>query len=118
VLELADFGLLIGYLLLVFAGSVLGGFLANLIYGYFGYHNLDSRLLSLENTIRGNKGVAVKAGKEQRMAAAIAEGAAMLQQGHKPADILKALAPRYPDVAMDMVKKLAKGEIPELEGLL
>ena len=117
-LELADFAVFVGYLLLVFGGSLVGGFLANLFYGFFGYSGLHNRLLSLENSIRGNKGVAVKVGREQRMSAAIAEGAAMLKEGTAPLEVVKSLAPRYPDVAMELVKKISKGELGGLESLL
>lgn len=117
-LELADFAMGVGYLILIFAGAALGGFLANMFYGFYGYSGLHNRLLSLENSIRGNKGVAVRAAKEERLSAAVAEGAAMMKQGQKPLDVVKALAPKYPDVAMDFLKKLSKGEIPGVGDLL
>lgn len=117
-LDLADLAVGIGTLLVIIASALLGGFLANMFYGFYGYSDLRNRILSLENTIRGNKGVAVKAGKEERLNMAIAEAGKMLQEGAQPMDIAKALAPRYPDVAMELVKKGMKGEIPGLGDFL
>lgn len=114
-LELADIALSIGYLLIVFAAALLGGFLANMFYGFYGYSNLAGRLLSLENSIRGAKGVEARQGKEERMGLAIAEGAAMMKKGKNPVDIIRELGPKYPDIALDLYKKFKKGG---LEGLL
>ena len=113
--ELATIAVYIGYLLVVGVGAVVGGFIANLFYGFYGYNNISNRVLSLENGIRGAKGVSARNEKEGRMALAIAEGAELMKNGSTPVEVLAALGPKYPDVALDLFKKFKK---EGLDGLM
>lgn len=93
-----DFWLLVGAAILIFGGALIGGFLGGLAFQVI-YH---------KSLIRGEaskRGVDARVEKAARMNAAVIEAAQMLQEGKKPEEILKALIPKYPDVAMDLVKK-------------
>ena len=114
-IELADVAVFAGYMLVIGVGAMVGGFLANLFYGFYGYNSIHNRVLSLENGIRGAKGVSARVEKEGRMALAIAEGAELMKNGSTPVEVLAALGPKYPDVALDLVKKFKK---EGLEGLM
>lgn len=110
-LEMVDVVVGVGYLLVLFGGAALGGFLANIFYGFYGFSSVSRRVLSLENGIRGRKAVEVKADKEGRQAIALGEAAAMMKEGKLPIDVLKELGPKYPDVAMELFKKASKGDL-------
>lgn len=106
---LIEIWVLIGFILAFIAGFVAKGFFDSAI-------KLEAqRLLNIKNS---KKGVEVKAEKEERMSMAIAEAAALLKAGQQPPDVMKALLPKYPDVAMQLVKKLGKTGLGlDLEGL-
>ena len=65
---------------------------------------------------KGTRAVQAKQEYEDRMTAALVEAAALHKAGKKPQEIMAELLPRYPDVAMRLVKKLGKGQ--GLEGLI
>ena len=65
---------------------------------------------------KSRKGVEARQEYEDRMTAALVEAAAMHKAGKKPQEIMAELLPKYPDVAMRLVKKLGKGQ--GLEGLI
>jgi hypothetical protein len=94
---------------LAIAGGLIGGFVARLIFDKWGFSNLERRLYSLENSIKGSVGVAARAEKAERLTLAIAEGTKMVQEGKEVKEVIKELAIKYPDVALDIVKRLGKG---------
>lgn len=64
------------------------------------------RLLSLKMGGLSPKGVAERVNRAERQEAAMIEFAQGMQvQGAKPEDVLKAVGLKYPDVAMQLIKK-------------
>ena len=97
---IADVWLLSGAAVLIFAGALVGGFIAGIIFQIF-YHK------SLVRGEASKRGIEAKVEKTERMNAALVEAAQLLQDGKKPEEIVKLLLPKYPDVALDLVKKLS-----------
>lgn len=97
-MEIASLWLIVGGSIVIFVGSVVGGFFGGLAFQVF-YHK------SLIRAQSSQRGVDARVEKAERMNAAVVEAAQLLQEGKKPDEILKALVPKYPDVAMDLVKK-------------
>lgn len=97
-------------LIAVVIGSAVGGFVAVLLVQGYGYTNLNFKLQRIENKIASAQGVEVKAEKGQRMQAALIEAAQIMKDENIPKEektkALMGLAAKYPDVAMDLVKKV------------
>jgi len=79
----------------------------------------DGRLSALEDdvdrldmTLRSAKGVQARQDKAERMEMMMAEAIQMQKDGKQPKEILAALVPKYPDVAVSLGKKLFKGSLP------
>jgi len=66
---------------------------------------LDEELYSYQQKERNTKGIQVKQEKAERMQAVMLEFAAAMKAGRPPQEILQELASKYPDVAMELVKK-------------
>jgi len=66
---------------------------------------LDEEVYSYEQRDRNTKGLESKRDKAERMQSAMLEFAAAMKEGVPLQDVLKALAAKYPDIAMDLVKK-------------
>ena len=115
---MVDFGLIAiisGLFLMCGACSVAGSFLYQMVFGSSLIRKIDKRLENVEIDIdeffhsqdmkqRSVKGVEAKQEKAARKQMALAEAAIMLKEGKNYADILKELAPKYPDVAAGMIK--------------
>lgn len=68
--------------------------------------DIDEELYSYQQKERNTKGLGVKQEKAERMQSLMLEVAAAMQQPNaNPSEIIKAMAAKYPDVAMDLVKK-------------
>jgi len=96
-----------------FAALVFSGFFSWLIYQLFNWSN-QGRLAKCERELeyigqayKGDKGRARRDEKEERQKMAMAEAIAIFQDSAIPDKMaaLKALGLRYPDVAMDLLKK-------------
>lgn len=107
--------LILSFGLLTLFGSLFGGFLARVMFEARGYMRIDARLFSLENSIKGQKSGEKRQLKDERLAQAIAEGSQLIQDGEKPMEVVKQLALKYPDIAMDLIKT---GNIGSLKNLL
>lgn len=104
-MELFD---LVLFLVSIVFGSALGAF----FYGLFRDRSLFSAVTSLETdvdslqqSIRGQKSGVVRQEKAERINSAMAEAAILIKEGKQPMDVFKELAPKYPDVALDLVKR-------------
>ena len=109
-----------GGIVLVCAG-LAGGFIARVFVDGFGYSKLEGEITSLRNKINGERGVEVRAEKQQikdeRLAQAMAEYLELKEQGLEMGVIIKLLAPKYIDIAPDVLKMLGvKGGIKGLLG--
>lgn len=107
--ELSFIWLIGGGIALIISG-IVGGFLARIFLDSFGYSKLEAEMISLRNKINGNLGVEVKAEKQklkdERLAMAIAEYVALKESGADNAQILKELAPKYIDIAPEVLKMM------------
>jgi len=91
--------------------AFIAGFLACRAHIWLVGREASSRL----NAYNASKGRVAKAEYSDRMSGAIADALILFKEGKKPVDILKELLPKYPDVAVQLGKKLGgKG----LEGLI
>mgnify|MGYP003971096393 FL=1 len=108
-----------GFITLVISGSV-GGFISRMLLDGIGYAKLDNRINALQNKINSGLGVTAKAEqkqlKDERMAQASADFMALKEEGKTNAEIMALLAPKYIDIAPDILKMFGvKGGI---QGLL
>lgn len=69
------------------------------------FYQLRREFESLDMSVKGYAGRNSRQEKAERQASAMAEAAALLQAGKKPDEIMKALLPKYPDIALDLAKK-------------
>jgi len=68
---------------------------------------------------KGARGNEKRAENTERLSAAVVEAAALYKSGKTPVEIAKELLPKYPDVALQLGKKLAgKGFLDGIEGLI
>ena len=68
--------------------------------------DLDVQVKSLQNTLNGRSGIGAKKEKAERMQSLMLEFVEAIKvPDAKPGDVIKALALKYPDVAIDLVKK-------------
>lgn len=67
--------------------------------------DLENACYVLEQKFASSKGVSARNEKQARQTQAMTEAMAMIQSGKAPADVLKELAPKYPDVAQDLLKQ-------------
>lgn len=104
---IVDILLVIAAFLLCFVGGAVGGFVAELIRG----RSVLSRLESMENSVKGSAGRAVSMAKQERMQGAMLEAMQAFKEGKKPEEIMKEIGLKYPDVALDLGKKLMRGDI-------
>lgn len=114
VVEIGQIVLFGGLAVVCFSGGLIGGFLAQLVKSTLdGYKlaQLDRRTERLENTLKSGAGVQARNDKAERMGEAVAEAALLLKEGKKPEEIAKLLLPKYPDIALDLVKKAAQGKL-------
>jgi len=88
----------------------VAGILAHAVYSFQVQRAAYSRYMRE----KGSRSNAKQAEFSDRMSAAIVEAAAMYKEGKKPMEILKELAPKYPDVALQLVKKFGKGDLKGL----
>jgi len=111
---------------LAIGGLAAAGFVGGLLTGTIGYWLTSFRLQSLEykleqlhlRTISG-AGYQARTEKAERMSEAIAAVMAAVQKGDKPEDAIKAVAAQYPDVAMAVIQKALKGQLPsQFKGLV
>lgn len=93
----------------------LGAFLAGI--GVHAAYNWQVERAAYAKYMRekGSRGNQKQQEISDRMGAAVAEAALMVKEGAKPLDIAKTLLPKYPDVALQLAKKLGKDG---LEGLI
>jgi len=103
-----DFVLIAVYGLLCVCSSLLGGFIARLLFDSRAYMNIEGRIISLENSIKGKAGQAAKVDKQIRITQAMQEGTTLLSEGKKPMEIAQLLAPKYPDIALELWKEIKK----------
>jgi hypothetical protein len=113
---MVDLWLIIGFLaagIVVFIGSAIGGF----IFRMMSETHLERRVASLEGKIISGLGVERRQEKSERMQAAMAEALAIMKDENIPKEqktqALLKVAAAYPDVALDLLKKLGKGGLPE-----
>jgi hypothetical protein len=66
---------------------------------------LIAKVDHIEMTRLSEKGANVRNEKRERTNMAMAEAAALYQSGKKPEEIMKELLPKYPDIALELVKK-------------
>lgn len=67
---------------------------------------LEEENARLRNTLNGRKGIDLRQEKSERMQSAMMEGMILFKEGKAPADIIKEIGLKYPDIAIDFVKKL------------
>lgn len=68
--------------------------------------DLDEQCKNLQNTLNGREGLNARKDKAERMQGMMLEFAnAMQAPDAKPQEIIKLIATKYPDIAMDLVKK-------------
>lgn len=94
----------------VVIGCIVGSFCATLVVEGWGYAQLRYKIESLENKIKSAQGVEVRTEKAQRLQGAVIEAAAIMKDENIPKEektkALMALAAKYPDVALDLVRKV------------
>jgi len=105
-------------LALIISG-IVGGFMARMFVDGWGYARLENEINALRNKINSGLGVEAKAEKkiikEERLAMAAADFAALKESGLSMPEIIKELAPKYIDIAPDILKMLGiKGGISGL----
>lgn len=91
--------------------QIVGGFVAGVcvttVFNWLVQRAAYSRYMR-EKGARGN---ASQAQSSERLSLAIAEAMTLFQEGKKPMEILKELAPKYPDVALQLGGKFLKGKL-------
>jgi len=100
--------------ILIFGVASVSFFVLSLVGGVIGAwlyrRDYERRLRSLENSKA--RGVGME--RAERMEAALTEAAQMYGEGRKLEEIAKELLPKYPDVALSLGKKFAKGGLGDL----
>jgi len=105
--------------IVLFVGSIIGGFLAKLAWEEISMLSLERRIKRLENTLISGSGVASRQEKAERQQEAMLKVAELVKEGKDPKDALKEVAMAYPDVAMGLIQKALKGgNLGSLGGLL
>lgn len=66
---------------------------------------LTSRIESVDMSVRGYAGRNSRTERTERLEAAVGEAALMLKDGKPPEEIMKALAPKYGDLIMPLLRK-------------
>jgi len=102
-----------GGAVIVFAGSVIGGMIAGLLSDFardMKTASFEARLKRLENAGISSAGVAAREAKATRQGEALAEAFRLFKENKSPADIVKELGPKYPDVALDLIMKSMKND--------
>ena len=112
---LENWAILAFYAILAFCGSVIGGFVARFMFEQISLISLERRIRSLELAYLAGRANNVRVEKSERMGAAMAEAALLIKEGKKPEELPALLLPKYPDIAMDLIKKGMKGK---LDGLI
>ena len=67
--------------------------------------DLEAELLSCQNTMRSVEGNKAKRDKAERQQAMMLEFAQAMQSGENIENVIKTLGAKYPDIAMELVKK-------------
>lgn len=105
-----DLLVLISGFLVLLLGAFAGSFLCTLIVTGYGIATLERKLKSLENKIYGDTGVQARAQQGERMGEAMAKAALVMKDESIPKEektkALMQVALEYPDVAMQLVKKI------------
>jgi uncharacterized membrane protein (DUF106 family) len=101
------------YIIGAVLSGVMSGIIAVVVLKYLADYSLMHRLASLEAEITkikmgelSQRGNAARREKEERMQAAMMEAMALVQQGANVQDVIKQIGIKYPDIAMDMIKKM------------
>jgi len=94
-----------------FGGGLVGGFLWRVLLDYGQVSDLIRRIESLENSIKGKRGVEARAEKDERLNLALAEASLLMQQGKNLPEIAKELLPKYPDIAGKLAKDMMSGKL-------
>lgn len=92
------------------AGFLSGALTGALAGGQLGWRmdSLDRRLEQWKNAQNAPLGVEARKEKAERMSSAMAEAMMAMKSGKPPAEVIKEVAAKYPDVALDIGKKIAK----------
>jgi hypothetical protein len=93
--------------------TAIVGVIVGLAVSYFRDNTLDRKINnlagdmdSLVDSINGKQGVTARREKSERQQSAMLEFATLMQQPNAKIDeVLKAVGGKYPDVAMDLMKK-------------
>ena len=92
--------------------AAIGGAAGAILYTIAHDWGINRRLTALEgqmvSTIKaaaGAKGASAQAERKGQLLAVAAEAAQMIKDGGQVGDVLKTLAAKYPDVAMDLASK-------------
>lgn len=104
-----DLIMLIFGCLVILIGSAVGGFIAVMVVEGYGYAKLHSRIYSLEQTGRSALGVEARQDKAARMSEAAAKAVLIMKEEGEQSEKTKkliGLAVEYPDIALDLVKKV------------
>jgi len=96
--------------ILVLIGSFLGGFVASMVVQGYGYVNLENRISALNNKLYAGAGVGARQEKAERINLAMADAMLIFKDENIPKEektkAMLALAGKYPDVALDLVKQV------------
>ena len=71
---------------------------------------LEEQLNSYKKQVWGIKGKQVQEEQKERMELAVAEAISRIKGGEKPEDVFKDLLPKYPDIAMHLMRKVLKSK--------
>lgn len=92
--------------------SIVGGAMGAWLYNVWRNWALNRRVTALEgvveridNKVRGAKGNEAQAERKVQLLAVAGEAAGMLKEGGELGTVIKTLAAKYPDVAMDLAAK-------------
>lgn len=97
-------------LIVALIGSAVGGFIAVMVVQGYGYANLAGKMQRIENKMASGLGIEVKAEKASRLQEAMVKVMAVMKDENVPKEekskALMSVAAEYPDVALDLVKKV------------
>jgi len=111
-----DFGAIITVLVAALCGAIagfFGGTIVSYLYSRASIASLEAQIVSMRMRAQQPDAVQARKDKAERMSSAMTEVLIGIKaEGAKPEEVIKAVAAKYPDVALDVVKKGMKGKLP------
>lgn len=101
-----------------FAGGVIGGVITGIGKDLWLHAELDGIKATIKRMHLNHiapQGASKRAEQAERTESAMGEAMILIKGGKPPADALKEVAAKYPDVALRLGKKMMQGKLPEFK---